>query len=141
MGVFRPTAECSFIKTPPEIAKKKAIFNIHNSDSNCFQYSILAALHPINNKHSNRFSYYTKYISELDMTGIATPRLSVVHPEIRVPEPVNFWQCFGIRKERFNSRIHFKVFKRTSEPHKFVVVVQRRRVSLHPNQKSFSSRR
>ena len=73
MGVFRPTAGNSFIQTPPEIAKKKAILNIRNSDSNCFQYSILADLHPINNKVANRFSYYTKYLSELDMTGIETP--------------------------------------------------------------------
>ena len=68
------------------------------------------------------------------------PRLFVVHPEIRVLKPVHFCQCFGIRKERPNSRIHFKVFKRTTTPHKFVVAVQRRQVSLHPNQKSFSSR-
>ena len=59
MGVFRPTAGSSFIKTPPEIANKKAILNIRNSDNNCFQYSILAALHPLNNKDSNCFSYYT----------------------------------------------------------------------------------
>jgi len=73
MGVFRPTAESSFIQTPPEIAKKKAILNIHNWDSNCFQYYILAALHPPNNNDSNHVSYYTKYLSELDMTGIQTP--------------------------------------------------------------------
>jgi len=73
MGVFRPAAGSSFIKTPPEIANKKAILNIHNSDSNCFQYSILAALHPPNNIDSNHVRYYTKYLSELDMTGIETP--------------------------------------------------------------------
>ena len=62
------------------------------------------------------------------------------HLEIRVTEPFHFRQCFGIRKERPYSRIHFKVSKRTSSSHKFVVAVQRRQVSLHPNQTSFSSR-
>jgi len=73
MGVFCPTAGSSFIKTPPEIVEKKAILSIHNSNSNCFQYSILAALHPRNNNDSNHVRCYTKYLSELDMTGIATP--------------------------------------------------------------------
>jgi len=123
---------------PPEIAKKRAIIKPRNYDNNCFQYSILAAIYPVT-ANARRCSIYTKYLCELDMTGIKTP-LSVVHPEIRVPEPVHFRQCFDIRKERFNSRIHLKVFKRTSSSHKFVVTVQMRQVSLHPDHKSFSSR-
>ena len=72
MGVFRPTAGSSFIKTPPEIAKKRAIVNPRNFDNNCFQYSISAALHPLT-INARRCSIYTKYLSELDMTGIETP--------------------------------------------------------------------
>jgi len=74
MGVFRPTAGSSFIKTPPEIAKKKAIINPRNFDNNCFQYSILAALHPATKNLNNPYTY-TKYLCELDMTGIETPSL------------------------------------------------------------------
>ena len=72
MGVFRPTAGSSFIKTPPEIAKKKAIINPRNFDNNCFQYSISAALHPATSNLNNPYTY-TKYLCELDMTGIETP--------------------------------------------------------------------
>ena len=76
MGVFRPTAGSSFIKTPSEIAKKRAIINPRNFDDNCFQYSILAALHPATSNLNNSYTY-TKYLSELDMTGIETPVSSV----------------------------------------------------------------
>ena len=49
IGVFRPTAGSSFIPSPAEIAKKKAIVNIRNhNDNKCFQYSILAQLRPSN---------------------------------------------------------------------------------------------
>ena len=39
IGSFSPTAGSSFIPTPAEIQKKKAIINIRNHNSNdCFQY-------------------------------------------------------------------------------------------------------
>jgi len=90
MGVFRPTAWSSFTKTPPEIAKKRAIINPRNFDNNCFQYSILAAIHPIT-ANAPRCSIYTKYLCELDMTGIEThvslssiPKFEVQNPSISV---------------------------------------------------------
>ena len=74
IGVFRPLVGSSFIPTPVEIARKKAVINIHNhnNNNNCFQYSILAALHP-SSKHRNNPYTYNKYFSELDMTAIKTP--------------------------------------------------------------------
>ena len=73
IGVFRPLAGSSFIPTPAEIAKKRAVINIRNrNNNNCFQYSILAALHPSSINMSKSCSY-DKYFSELDMTGIETP--------------------------------------------------------------------
>jgi len=50
----------------------KAIINPRNFDNNCFQYSILAAVHPATTNLNNPYTY-TKYLSELDMTGIETP--------------------------------------------------------------------
>ena len=73
IGVFRPTAGSSFIPTSAEIANKMAIINVRNHTSNdCFQYSILAALHPATN-HRNHLYTYSKYLKQLDMTGIQTP--------------------------------------------------------------------
>ena len=57
IGVFRSTAGSSFIATPAEIAKKKAIINIRNhNDNKCFQYSILACLHPPTHHKTKSFS-------------------------------------------------------------------------------------
>ena len=65
VGAFRPTAGSSFIPTPAEIQKKKAIINIRNHSSNdCFQYSVLAALHPATSNLSNPYTY-NKFMSEL----------------------------------------------------------------------------
>jgi len=73
IGSFRPAAGSSFIPTPAEIQKKKAIINIRNHNSNdCFQYSVLAAVHPTSNNATNPYTY-NKFMSELDMTGIETP--------------------------------------------------------------------
>ena len=52
--------------------RDRAIINPRNFDNNCFQYSILAALHPATSHLNNPYTY-TKYLSELDMTGIETP--------------------------------------------------------------------
>ena len=82
MGVFRPTAGSSFIQTPHEIAKKKAIINPRNFDNNCFQYSILAALHPVT-ANARRCSIYTKYLSiRAGHDRYRNSRLSVGHSEI-----------------------------------------------------------
>ena len=71
IGSFHPTAGSSFIPTPAEI-KKMAIINIryHNSN-NCFQSSVLAAVHPATSNVSNPYTY-NKFMKQLDMTGIKT---------------------------------------------------------------------
>ena len=85
--MFRPTAGSSFIPTPAEIIKKKAIINVRNHNSNdCFRYSILAALHPATN-HRNHPYTYNKYLNELDMTGIQTPVALSSIPKFEIRNP------------------------------------------------------
>jgi len=73
IGSFRPAAGSSFIPTPDEIQKKMAIINIRNHNTNdCFQYSVLAAVHPATNHPTNPYTY-KNFTKELDMTGIETP--------------------------------------------------------------------
>ena len=73
IGAFRRTAGSSFIPTPAEIQKKKAIINIRNHNSNnCFQYSVLAAVHPASKNATHPYTC-NKFMSELDMTGIEIP--------------------------------------------------------------------
>ena len=73
-NLFRHLAGNFYIKTPPDLVGKHCLLNIHNHGNNCFQYSILAALHPpaVRN-HSNNPSSYNRFFSELDMTGIEKP--------------------------------------------------------------------
>jgi len=44
---YRPLHGSSYTATPPWLAKKQAVVNVKNtSDSKCFVWSVLAALHP-----------------------------------------------------------------------------------------------
>ena len=43
-----------------------------NKDNKCFQWSVLAGLHPVD-KNRQRVSKYKEYESELDFTGISCP--------------------------------------------------------------------
>jgi len=73
IGSFRRAAGSSFIPNPAEIQKKTAIINIRNHNSNdCFQYYVLAAVHPASNNATHP-STYNKFMKELDMTGTETP--------------------------------------------------------------------
>ena len=56
----------SYVKTP---SRSSAIFNIENIEKYCFLWSILAYLHPCNNKHLNRVSNYKQYFNEINIDG------------------------------------------------------------------------
>ena len=43
---WRPIRGKGFVKTPPALAKKKAIVNVKNSDDMCFLWAVLAGLNP-----------------------------------------------------------------------------------------------
>jgi len=73
VGTFRPLVGSSFIPTPPALAGKRALKNTQNVDDNwCFQYSILASLHPVN-RSTHLPSSYVKFMRELNMNGIDSP--------------------------------------------------------------------
>ena len=56
----------NYIKIP---LRTNAILNVENNDKYCFLWSILAWLHPCNNKHPNRVSNYRQYFNELNIQG------------------------------------------------------------------------
>ncbi|GFS91665.1 c2H2-type domain-containing protein [Trichonephila clavipes] len=65
----------SFIEVPNQIAETKAIINVINKkDSQCFMWSILAALYP-NTSNPNKTSSYVPHLNKLNFDGIsfATP--------------------------------------------------------------------
>ncbi|GFX24780.1 c2H2-type domain-containing protein [Trichonephila clavipes] len=64
-----------FIEVPKQIAETKAIINVINKkDSQCFMWSILAALYP-NTSNPNRTSSYAPHLNKLNFDGISFPTL------------------------------------------------------------------
>ena len=66
---FYKTSELNgsnYVKIP---LRSNAILKIENNDKYCFNWSILASLHPCNNNHPNRVSNYKQYFNELNLNG------------------------------------------------------------------------
>ena len=70
---YDPILGSSYIPLLKKIGDKKAIVNVQNKDNRCFEYSVLAAIHPSTNSHPERVKQYKKHIGELDFTGIDFP--------------------------------------------------------------------
>ena len=49
--------------------RSAAILDIEIEDEFCFLWSILASLHPCNNNHPNRVSYFRQNYDELNIDG------------------------------------------------------------------------
>ena len=62
----------SYIPTPPELVNKRAIINVKSVDNQSFMYSILSALHPVNN-NADRVSNYNIYTKLYNWSSIEYP--------------------------------------------------------------------
>ncbi|GFY22996.1 c2H2-type domain-containing protein [Trichonephila clavipes] len=63
----------SFIEVPKQIAETKTIINVINKkDSQCFMWSILAALYP-STSNPNKTSSYVPHLNKLNFDGISFP--------------------------------------------------------------------
>ncbi|KAJ8672229.1 hypothetical protein QAD02_003488 [Eretmocerus hayati] len=64
----------SYIPLPQFIQTKHSCINIMNNDDQCFEWAILAALHPVpRNNHPNWINHYIQYQEELNMEGMSYP--------------------------------------------------------------------
>ena len=71
---YNPLDGRTHIKLSKYIADKKAVLNINNRDNKCFLWSVLAALHPVNeSKGPQRVHHYRQYENELNLNGISFP--------------------------------------------------------------------
>ena len=69
---YKPLKGHSFIELPSKLKSTKAIINIQNTnDHRCFIYSVLAALHPV--QDAQRVTKYIPFIHELNLSGIDMP--------------------------------------------------------------------
>ena len=65
---YNPLRASSFIEMPKKFINKKGFVNVKNVDQKCFLWSVLAALHPVED-HKYRVNNYIKYENELNMHG------------------------------------------------------------------------
>ncbi|CAB4413320.1 unnamed protein product [Rhizophagus irregularis] len=69
---FQPPTGAGHIPLPKDLATKKGVVNPANDDDKCFQWAILAALHPVE-KNAERISKYKEYVNELNFEDIKFP--------------------------------------------------------------------
>ena len=69
---FQPPTGGGHMPLPKNLAARQEIINPANKDDKCFQWAILAALHPPI-YHAERITYYKKYEKELNFDGIPFP--------------------------------------------------------------------
>ena len=70
---YKPISAKSYIQLPDKIIKKEAIINIKNEDNQCFKWSVLSCLFPVN-KNSTRVSKKMKLnAASLNWNGLEFP--------------------------------------------------------------------
>ena len=68
---YDPIRASTYLPLPKELKAKKACLDIQNNDNECFLWSILASLHPVQRRNNlTRVSKYEEYEHELNMSGI-----------------------------------------------------------------------
>ena len=91
---FQPLRGSTFLPLPRKIATKKAVINMKNDDDQCFKWSVVRALNPVE-KNSERITKELKDQSErLDWSGLKFP--------VKLDHIVIF--------EKFNPSISINVF-------------------------------
>ena len=99
---YKPFRGSSYLKTPPDLASKKAIINVQNADNRCFGYAVLSAIFPMEN-NAQRPSHYNKYFDTLRFDGINFP---VELSSIRKFEKLNKDLCVTCQHRNCNDESH-----------------------------------
>ncbi|GBC38838.2 uncharacterized protein LOC114539626 [Rhizophagus irregularis DAOM 181602=DAOM 197198] len=79
---FQPPTGAGHIPLPKDLATKKGVVNPANDDDKCFQWAILAALHPVE-KNAERISKYKEYnptIASASVNGVTTAYVQYMLP-------------------------------------------------------------
>ena len=84
---YTPARGRSYIPTPPELASKKAIVNVQNTDNKCCMWSILAALYPPK-ENVTRVMKYRDHVGKLNCDMLEFP-VKHTSSKIRQFEDVN----------------------------------------------------
>ena len=91
---FQPLRGSTFLPLPSKISTKKAVINMKNNDDQCFKWSVVRALHPVD-IHPERITKELKDQSErLDWSGLKFP--------VKLDQIVIF--------EKFNPSISINIF-------------------------------
>jgi hypothetical protein len=68
---YSPVAASSYMDLPPKLRFSRGLLNIQNEDNECFLWSILAALPPVQ-MHPERVSNYIQYEDTLNFLKTLT---------------------------------------------------------------------
>ena len=68
-----PLRASAFVPLPKWIRDKRAVINIIGTGDDCFQWAILAGLHPTTSDHPNRIENYIVHASKYDFSSLTFP--------------------------------------------------------------------
>ena len=105
----------SYLPLPKELKAKRGCLNIQNNDENCFLWSILTLLHPVQCKnYPDRISKYQEYKRELNVSLIKYPLyikgIIKFQHQNNINVNVYAWEC----KKMFLLRITNMAISKTS---------------------------
>ena len=90
---FQPLRGSTFLPLPSKISTKKAVINMKNNDDQCFKWSVVRALHPVD-IHPERITKELKDQSErLDWSGLKFPNLILPSQSMFLVLKVLFIHC------------------------------------------------
>ncbi|PFX13987.1 hypothetical protein AWC38_SpisGene21896 [Stylophora pistillata] len=106
---YNPLKGSSYIKLPPDIAKKNAIVNMKNEDDQCFKWCVTRALNPVGKNHADRVTKILKeHAKKLVWTGIEFPmevkdihRFEKMNPGITVNVYMYDYELKTLRVSKF----------------------------------------
>lgn len=94
---FNPLRASSYIRTPRQIQKTKAVVNVQNKDQCCFAWALVSAVRPVM-EHSDRVSSYPHFSSLLNFEGIEFPVKITDIPKFEKQNPDISINVYGLQK-------------------------------------------
>ena len=114
---YSPLNGSSYIPTPKQLVKKKAVINVKNSDNRCLLWALLSALHPVN-KNPDRCHHYRPFQNEVNLDGVEFPvKLdSKVFKKIREQNPNLHFNVFVFFQAENGGKEEILPFSLHSDP-------------------------
>ena len=121
---YNPLKAGSWLPIPGKIGNKKACINIKNLyDNECFKWSILAKLHPVE-MNANRINQYKKWENQLNFDGIEFPVSPSQIPKFEAQNVVSVNVYVLVKKSDNFSVIPLYLTSAKKEHHVHLLLIQ-----------------